>query len=239
EYTSDSEAPYFSNDYVASLDEIFKSDTDGDGLLQDDCDGITLVTCSLLIHMGYNAYISECLSHWNTIVFPEGANPKTKDGFEEGIHLYNWWGRESYYIFNETEIIIPPGRPITLSLWELFFDGSSYEHDYLDYFSGDYINLPFIFLILIAYILIFIASVIIYVVVKIGLPHSTLEKKRKRKNILKTSFYTSLIGAFTAFIIFWFAYSGLGYLGTLLTGISIIIGVRYTEFRIVSRLNKE
>ena len=234
EYTPDSEAPYFTSDYIASLDEIFQSDTDEDGLYQDDCDGITLVTVSLLLHMGYNAYIAECLSHWNSIVFPEGANPKTEEGFEQGVHLYNWWGRPSYYIFNETEVIIPPGRPVTLSFSELFLDESTYTDEYLGFFRGHYLDLPLVLLVLLAYLLLFLASALLYFVVKFQHPGKpTIRKKKIRwffsKESLKISVRISLIASFIAFIIFWLAMSGLSFLCTPILPGAFIGVFRYLD----------
>jgi len=222
---------YFSTDHVATLDEIFESDSDEDGILEDDCDGIAVLTASLLIHMGYNAFISECLSHWNTIVFPEDSNPKTLEGFENGIHLYNSWDRPSYYIFNQTEVIIPPGRPIILSLYELFMESGTYE-DFAYLFHNGFMGLPLIFTMLIVYAILLIAALVVYIGVKIGLPRSTLEKKIKRRRFFKTMLITSLIGSFAAIIIYWFAMSGLGSLGTLIMMSTLIIVCRYDEYRI-------
>ncbi len=237
EYTSDTEAPYHAFDHVASLDEIFASDTDGDGLLQDDCDGITVLTVSLLLKMGYNAYVSECLSHWNTIVFPEGSDPKTLEGFNDGIHLYNSWGRPSYYIFNEEEVFFPPGRPITTSLFELFFDGSTFESEYLGYFEGDYLQAPFLVLLLLAAALLFIASLLIYHIVRIGMPEAPSIKEEKMKwffskKMIHVALKVSSFGSLIAFILYWFAISGLGFLGSLVLSCALIIILRYTEYQI-------
>ncbi|MHA1147644.1 MAG: hypothetical protein ACTSR8_05320 [Promethearchaeota archaeon] len=240
EYTYDSDAPYYDGDYTATLDEIFESDTDGDGLLQDDCDGITVVTVSLLLHMGYNAYVSECLSHWNSIVFPEGEDPHTVEGFNKGIHLYNPWGRPSYYIFNEEELFTPPDRPIYVSMYELFIEDKSYG-DYIDFVRGYY--LPFsgwcaiLLSLLLLYAILCLIAIIMYHIVRIGLPQmpSIKEKKLKwfiNKSILKTIFYTSLIASFIAFLMYWFIISILGSFATLLLCGAFIIGSRYVEYRI-------
>ncbi|MFO8020273.1 MAG: hypothetical protein R6U96_16735 [Promethearchaeia archaeon] len=237
EYTPDSEAPYHTSDYIATIDEIFQSDTDGDGKLQDDCDGITLVTVSLLIHLGYDAFIAECIGHWNTIVFPEGVNPETEAGFEKGIHLYNSWGRPTFYMFNQSRIIIPPGRPVYKSVAEVFFDERTYTYDYLDFFRGQYLDLPLYLLIVVAYILILVAAAITFYVVKFGIEKKERIRKLKcrwffSKNSGKSIFYGSLIGSYFAFIIFWFTVSGFGFLGTSLLALAFIILMRYFEFSI-------
>jgi len=231
-WMTDTGAPYYTNDHVATLDEIFASDTNGDGVLEDDCDGIAVLTVSLLLHMGYNAFVSECMSHWHTIVFPVGSDPKTLEGFENGIHLYNSWGRPTYYIFNETEVIIPPARPIVLSMYEIFMDAGTYEdfaYIYLD--AEDDISL--IVSILITYGGLLVAAIMVYFIVKIDLPRSELDKRSKRRRMAKTMVNNSLIGAFAAFIIFWFAFSGMGGYGTLLLASTVVLVARYTEFRIM------
>lgn len=240
EYTSDGEAPYYTSDYTATLDEIFESDTDGDGLLQDDCDGITVVTVSLLLHMGYNAYVSECLSHWNSIVFPEGEDPHTIKGFNNGIHLYNSWGRPSYYVFNEEELFTPPDRPIFISMYELFIEDKSYW-EYVEFVRGDTIPLPGILAPIVAVLLLYailcLVSLIVYYIVRFGLPQMPSIKEKKVKwfmnmKILKTVFWVSLIASFTAFLMYWFLISILGSFATLLLCGTFISGFRYTEFRI-------
>lgn len=231
-WMTDSGAPYYTNDHVATLDEIFASDTNGDGILEDDCDGIAVLTVSLLLHMGYNAFVSECMSHWHTIVFPVGSDPKTIEGFEEGIHLYNSWGRPTYYIFNQTEVIVPLARPVILSMYEIFMEAGTYE-DFANTFLGAEDEVGLIISILMTYGLLLVAAISVYFVVKIDLPRSEMEKKSKRKRMVQTIFNNSLIGAFAAFIIFWFAFSGLGGFGTLIIASTVVLIARYTEFRIV------
>ncbi len=242
EYTSDGEAPYYTSDYVATIDEIFKSDTDHDGLLQDDCDGISLVTASLLLNLGYNTFIAECLSHWNSIVFPKGADPKTLEGFEKGIHLYNWWERPSYYIFNETEVIIPPGRPIALTLFELYTDASVYEYDYLMFFYGGYIDLPLFLLLIIGYGILYLVSLLLYYITKLGLLEGEGIRIKKlkwffSKHAFKTSLKVSLIGIFAAIVLFWFAISGLGFFGNLILCGTIVVCFKFAE-REITRANQ-
>lgn len=237
EYTPDSEAPYHTSDYIANIDEIFQSDTDGDGRLQDDCDGISLVTATLLIRLGYNAFIAECIGHWNTIIFPQGINPKTKEGFNQGIHLYNWWGRPTFYMFNQSEVLIPPERPVYKSIGDVFFDERTYKYDFLDFFKGRYIDLPVYILLLLAYVLIFLASALTFYLVKLGIDKDQKIRKLKwkwffSKRTGKSIFIGSLIAAYSAFIIFWFTVSGLGFMGTFFVALTFIGIMRYFELTI-------
>ncbi len=231
DWTDDS-LTYGNPDYVATLDEIFASDSNGDGVLEDDCDGITVLTASLLLYMGYNAYVAECLSHWNTIVFPEGADPTTLEGFQQGIHLYNPWGRPSYYIFNQEQVIFPPGRPILGSMIEIIFDAGIYEEFAYMFMGG--IDLPLYQVIIIAYGALLAVSLVLYIIVKMGMPRSNLDKKTKRKRFIATVFRGSLVGSLLAFIIVWFAITGLGAFGTLILYGGIIGIARYFESRIKS-----
>ena len=244
EYTSDIDGPNPSFEHVANLDEIFNSDTDDDGLLEDDCDGITVFTVSLLIHMGYNAYVSECLGHWNSIVFPEGTDPHTPEGFEQGIHLYNSWDRPSYYVFNDEELFTPPGRPFIVSLWELFLEGRTYDSDYLDYFRGHYLDLPLGILLTLLYVMLFLASLFIYYVVKLGHSKggSLREDKLKwflSKNGFKMALQHSIAGSFVAFVLFWLAISGLGGLGNAILVATLILLIRRTDWEITRQSRQE
>jgi hypothetical protein len=108
---------YLLNDHLPTVDEVFHSDFNGDGFWEDDCDGISLVTASFLIFLGYNAFISETYFHWQTIVFPAGADPRTESGYRSGIILYRINQDElnlSFYLFNQTELFIAP----TLTVWD-------------------------------------------------------------------------------------------------------------------------
>jgi hypothetical protein len=229
EWTED-RITYFNPDYIATLDEIFASDSNGDGVLEDDCDGITVLTVSLLLYMGYDAYVAECMSHWNTIVFPVGADPTTLEGFEAGIHLYNSWGRPSYYIFNQERVIFPPGRPIIGSMLEIIFDAGMYEDFAYMYMGG--IDLPLYLLIIITFVVLLLISIVLYLIVKMGMPRSNLDKKSKRKRFLRTVLNGSIAGSLIAFIIVWFVVSGLGSLCSFLLYGVIIFIARYDEFRI-------
>ncbi len=243
EYTPDSEAPYYTSEHVASLDEIFASDMDGDGLLQDDCDGITVLTVSLLLNMNYNAFVAECSGHWNSIVFPKGCNPKTEEGFKQGIHLYNPWKRPSYYIFNQTEVIIPPGRPLYLSMYELLLDDNAYW-DYVYFILGYYLDLPIFLNILILYGIFILLGFIIFHIVRIGIPEMPSIKKKKikwffSKDIFIISFKLSLIASFVGFLVFWFVISNLGSLVTIILSLSFIFAFRYTEYAIKLQSKKD
>lgn len=136
-------------DHIASMDEIVAS-KDADGKYHDDCDGISLFTASLLIYLGINnTYISEVTYHYHVMVYEDGVNPKNESGYLSGITLYR--GRVmappkpdkvSYYMFNETDIFIPPTRPLYLSVLEIFTDGNVWKFDISQLFSGELFGLP-------------------------------------------------------------------------------------------------
>ncbi len=116
---------YLLNDHLPTVDEVFHSDLNGDGFWEDDCDGISIVTASFLIFLGYNAFISETHFHWQTIVFPEGADPRIEEGYRTGIVLYRINQDElnlSFYLFNETDIFIAPTLTVWDGIWENIID---------------------------------------------------------------------------------------------------------------------
>jgi hypothetical protein len=113
-------------DHLPTIDEILATEDDN-GLWRDDCDGISLITCSFLLYLGYNAYISEVTYHYHTMVFRPEDDPKTAEGYLNGVSLYR--GRvladndkQSYYLFNQTELFIPPTRPLAQSIVEIYLD---------------------------------------------------------------------------------------------------------------------
>lgn len=136
-------------DHIASMDEIITS-KDGDGKYHDDCDGISVFTASFLIYLGFNnTYISEVTYHYHVMVYQDGINPKTESGYLSGITLYR--GRVmappkpdkiSYYMFNQTDIFIPPTRPLLGSVIEIFLDGNVWKYDISELFSGELLGLP-------------------------------------------------------------------------------------------------
>ncbi len=118
QYTFDYTNPlYMLNDHLPTVDQVFHSNDTVGGVWHDDCDGMTVVTASFLIFLGYNAFISETYFHWQTIVFPAGANPHTVEGYNQGIVLYRINPNEltlSFYLFNKTDMFIAP----TLTVWD-------------------------------------------------------------------------------------------------------------------------
>ncbi len=117
-YTFDYTNPlYMLNDHLPTVDQVFHSNFTNGGVWHDDCDGMTIVTASFLIYLGYNAFISETYFHWQTIVFPAGADPNTVVGYKQGHVLYRINPDElnlSFYLFNQTEMLIAP----TLTVWD-------------------------------------------------------------------------------------------------------------------------
>lgn len=147
-YTFDQEIRDGVYDYLPTIDEIVAT-RDSHGQLHEDCDGITLLTASFLMYLGFpHVYISEMSYHYHTIVFQEGQDPKTEVGYLAGISLYpagmvegnDKW---SYYLFNQTELFIPPTRPLVQSLGEILIDGSVWKYDMDDLMSGYYTNAGF------------------------------------------------------------------------------------------------
>ena len=232
EYKFDTSAPYYYYDHLPTIDEIFVSDIDGDGKLQDDCDGITLVTCSLLLNMGYNAWIAEVEFHYHTMVFPAGIDPHTEEGFNQRISLYNSNNRAAYIMFNTEELIIPPTRPIYLSFFDVFYGDSLYDNYLVPFLTGDFFNLQAYIMIIIDYIALLIISIGLTIYVKAGEPLENLEKKDRHRKILKISFINSLICSAGLFAIYIFSLSGLGFLGTLILGGLFISVFRFTDFAI-------
>jgi hypothetical protein len=134
-------------DHLPTIDEILAT-TDSDGKWHDDCDGISLITASLLIYMGYtHTYISEVTYHYHTMVFREGDDPRTIEGYQNGISLYK--GRvltendkQSYYLFNQTDLFIPGGRPVYRSVGEILVDGNVWKRDIMEIFTGELTGFP-------------------------------------------------------------------------------------------------
>lgn len=128
EYQYDLYPPYLMADHLPTIDQIMQADADGDGRYEDDCDGMTIFTASFLLFLGYNAFVSEVYFHWHTIVFPAGADPHTVAGYEAGIPLYAS-RLESFYIFNQTEMFVPPTRTV----WDGIIDNllGSYLLDFI------------------------------------------------------------------------------------------------------------
>ena len=232
EYTYDIYAPYFFYDHIPTIDEIFTSDSDGDGKLQDDCDGLSILTASLLLNYGYNAFISECEWHWHTLVFPDGADPMTEAGFKQAIYIYNSQQRQTYFIFNETDVIIPSHRPLLLSAYEIFTGERTYTNYLMGFFEGDYIKLDFLPLLAVLYVLLILLGMALTFYTKIGILNRDIEKKKRRKSFLLTSFLNSLFLSLGVFILYWFTLSGLAAYCNLVICITFIFTFRFTDYRI-------
>jgi hypothetical protein len=98
-------------DHVATPSEVLASGAD-------DCQGISCLLASLLLYMGYNAYVCECPFHWYVRVFyvDGGTNEST---------YYDIWkgGTEPFYMFNEVETIFPEDLAWTIN--------ASFTFDYI------------------------------------------------------------------------------------------------------------
>jgi len=231
EYKFDTNAPYYYYDHLPTIDEIFASDLDGDGKLQDDCDGITLVTCSLLRNMGYNAWIAEVEIHYHTMVFPAGADPHTEEGFNQRINLYNSENRPAYIMFNTEELIIPPTRPIYLSLWDVFLADSIYRY-IGEFLTGDLLGVNLYLMLIIDAVALLIIAMALTALVKAGQPLEALEKKGRRKKLLNISFTNEIFLSKGFILLYFLTVNGFGYLGTLTLGILLITIFRITDYRI-------
>ncbi|MHA1143336.1 MAG: hypothetical protein ACTSRW_01225, partial [Candidatus Helarchaeota archaeon] len=144
--------PRFTWDHLPSVDEVLS-------INMDDCDGIAVVTCSLLERLNINydwnisPFIAESDSHSWTIVFNEtGTVPIL--GTE--VARLNWWtsAGNPYYMFNRHgHIYFPQG--IFISALTIFLDGSSYEDYYINILNGEefgpligFLAWPLLFLLL-------------------------------------------------------------------------------------------
>jgi len=91
---------------------------------QDDCDGIAVVTVSLLVRLGYEAYVAESDSHWWTYVkiYGEDLNSSVRGRTYTVVYL-NWWESigEPYVIFNQTTFILT--KPLFVSWTQQMTDG--------------------------------------------------------------------------------------------------------------------
>ncbi len=91
---------------------------------QDDCDGIAVVTVSLLVRLGYEAYVAESDSHWWTYVkiYGEDLNVSVRGNTYMVVYL-NWWEEigDPYVIFNQTTVILM--QPLWVSWFDQMTDG--------------------------------------------------------------------------------------------------------------------
>ena len=146
QYDQDTYSGYY--DHLPTIDEILLTE-DSESKWRDDCDGISIMTASFLIYLGFNnTYISEVAYHYHTMVFRDGDDPKTIEGYYRGISLYRGLNMQSndkisYYLFNQTEVFVPPARPLALSIAEILIDGSFWRYEYIWIFNGEMTGLPF------------------------------------------------------------------------------------------------
>lgn len=229
DYEYDISAPYYYYDHFPTIDEIFASDIDGDGYLQDDCDGITFLTVSLLLNMGYNAWVVEVEFHYHTMVFRESVDPKTKEGFEQGIKLYNSRNKPPYLLFNQEEMIIPPTHSILMSFIDVYTGSSMYESYLQRFIDGDYFNLNFSVMLIILYILMVIIAGLINLFTKAGKESQNPTEKEKNMGFLKKAFVLSFILYGGILVLYFLAKMSLGFLGTTVLAITLIVGFRISD----------
>ncbi len=98
-------------DHVATPAEVLASG-------EDDCQGISCLYASLLLYMGYNAYVCECPFHWYVRVFYFNG------GTNQTVYIDIWKGdTEPFYMFNEAETIFPRDLAWTIN--------ASFTFDYI------------------------------------------------------------------------------------------------------------
>lgn len=191
EYEYDMFSPYLMIDHLPTVSQIFASDFDGNGRLEDDCDGQTILTASFLIFLGYEqVFISEIDFHWHTLVFPSHVNPLTADGYDEVIFLYSYPPLQSFYIFNQTHTFIPPVRNLGESLWDII--KSDYIIDYLGYIvlSGGYIGFELPWFLWIPIFIIVGLVLSLFFLLLLSMFHMGVVRGRKKS--LKTLLFASL-----------------------------------------------
>lgn len=229
DYEYDISAPYYYYDHFPTIDEIFASDIDGDGYLQDDCDGITFLTVSLLLNMGYNAWVVEVEFHYHTMVFRESVDPKTKEGFEQGIKLYNSRNKPPYLLFNQEEMIIPPTHSILMSFIDVYTGEAMFESYLRRFMDGTYFNLNLYIMLVITYVLMLILSVLINLLTKAGKEINKIDKKEKRFGLLKKSFIISIVAYCGILALYFIGQMNLGFLGTTILAITLILSFRISD----------
>ncbi len=106
-YTSDLEN-YGYRDFKSTPNDILKPwvESNFSEMARDDCDGIAMVTVSLLKRMGYDAYIGSGKAHWFSVVrLPD---------VEHEVFLNTWQSVRTYSYFNEHETYITQSPLLTL-----------------------------------------------------------------------------------------------------------------------------
>ena len=213
DYSYDFMAPSrWAYDHLATVDEILNANaTHG----TDDCDGIAVVTCSLLIYMGYDAYIAEGDFHWWTIVFFNG----TRYWNENNPVMLNWWPEvgKPYYLFNEKYTIFP--QPLPISMLNVLSETGNYVYGdfYYDVLIGKYIN-P---------ILAWIAIISIFLLLSIGIQYFLIIPRRwkfKKADLTEILFGWSTI-TIIGITLFFLVHFNLAIYGHLLvfTSLTVII----------------
>ncbi len=118
---------YGFTDYVATPAQILaqRDYTNESNRAYDDCDGIAVVTVSLMQRYGINAFIGTGRRHWFTVVEIPGEPKLAIFNFWEGIHLYAYFNQTTRYI----------GQPVDMTVVDLLFDYEQGETlGYLQYF---------------------------------------------------------------------------------------------------------
>jgi hypothetical protein len=107
-WTSDTEV-YNSSEYKATPHQILQQNVDN-GWTQaakDDCDGIAVVTVSLLRNYNINAYIGAGQGHWFTVIRPTnmtemkqhyGTNEAFAINYWETVHLWCYFDAKEFYL---------------------------------------------------------------------------------------------------------------------------------------------
>ncbi|MBD3228803.1 MAG: hypothetical protein GF329_11510 [Candidatus Lokiarchaeota archaeon] len=219
--------PRYAYDHLATVDEILGSNFTSPHSVTDDCDGIAVITCSLLIHMGYDAFIAEGDFHWWTIVFING----TRGWSENNPVRLNWLPsvEEEYCCFNEKYIIIT--QPITLSIVNVLSEtgGYVYGNFYYDFLMGEMgINTILGWTLLVVAFLI-LSSLMNYF---LNVPRRFKLKKRDLANILFGWVFLILIG----FLLFLLVHFDLAIFGHLLVFSSIAALLLLMDRRIPEKI---
>lgn len=162
-------------DHLPTVEEVLAN-------RKDDCDGIAIVTVSLLVLLGYEAYIAESDSHWWTYVKIYGEDLNSSiDGRTYTVVYLNWWEGigEPYMIFNQTTVIIT--QPLYYSWYDQMTDG--YYIEIIQEFGGPYVA----FTPLVALVLGFLLSI------GVGFPRNYSKKRMYLANTMLSAVVTGLL----------------------------------------------
>jgi len=232
EYVYDLMNPlYLLDDHLPTVSEILASDTDGDGKWEDDCDGMTILTASFLIFLGYNAFISEVEFHWQTIVFPWNVDPRTVEGYLSGVALYMSSPDElvSFYLFNQTEMFIPPTRTIWHGVWDniagTYLLGSLFEA-----IPGEYLWVLWIIVPVAAYLLCILFATLLRIF---------NWKLQPGTRIFKESGKTAIILSAVLYLLVVLFLTGLLWLGNIVLFGGIAVTLAYLDPRLHGRGDKK